>query len=99
MRVSIKKHNRLYLEQLAAQMECDCGEALNYLLVELRRVNYSFGAQVNLGIHTYQIVEPLQPTEPGQLPMFGLSYVAENEPEVTAYDPVIERFVPFLEEF
>ncbi len=98
MRISIKEHNRLYLQQLSAQMECDCGEALNYLLLELKRVNYSFGSQVNLGIQSSN-PSPEIPIEPGQLPMSGLSYVAENEPEVTVYDPVIEQFVPFLEEF
>ena len=92
MRLSIKKHNRFYLEQLSAQMECDCGEALNYLLVELRRVNFSFNFQINLGIKASPMsVET--PIEPGQMAMSGLSYIAD-------IDPVIERLVSVrLEDF
>ncbi len=91
MRVTIRSHNRLYLQQLAAQMECDCGEALNYLLVELKRVNFSFNSEINLGININSSVE--KPVEPGQLPMSALAYINET-------DPVIERLVPAgLEEF
>ena len=92
MRVSIHKHNRSYLERLGSQMECsDYTEVINYLLTELRRVNYSFNAQVNLGINDPQIVETEAPTEPGQYAMSGLSAIN---------DPLIERLVTAgLEEF
>ena len=92
MRVSIRKHNRSYLERLGSQMECsDYTEVINYLLTELRRVNYSFNAQVNLGINAHQIIEPESPTEPGQYAMSGLSAIN---------DPLIERLVTAgLEEF
>ncbi len=93
MRVSIKKHNRFYLEQLSAQMECDCGEALNYLLVELRRINFSFNSQINLGINASPLPVIEKPIEPGQMAMSALSYIADT-------DPVIERLVSVgLEDF
>lgn len=92
MRVSIRKHNRSYLERLAQQMECqDYTEVVNYLLVELRRVNFSFNSEINLGINTASSVEI--PIEPGQFPMSGLAYINDT-------DPVIERLVTAgLEEF
>lgn len=92
MRVSIRKHNRSYVERLAAQMECSPNEAINYLLTELRRINYSFGAEATLRINASN-TEPERPIEPGQFPMSGLAYINDS-------DPVIERLVTAgLEEF
>ncbi|MEC4818453.1 MAG: hypothetical protein SAK29_35065 [Scytonema sp. PMC 1069.18] len=44
MRLSIKKHNQAYVRRIASQMECDPATALDYLLFELRKMNYSFGS-------------------------------------------------------
>ena len=96
MRVSIRKHNRTYLERLGWQMECDDPtEVINYLLTELKRIGYSFNAEVSLGIADRSVsslpIEPTEPTEPGQYAMSAFSAVN---------DPVINRLVGIgLEEF
>jgi hypothetical protein len=44
MRISIKKHNQAYLESLALQMGItDISEVLNYLLLDIKGLNYQFG--------------------------------------------------------
>jgi hypothetical protein len=97
MRISIKKHNHQYLNRLCNQMECyDQTEVVNYLLTELKRVNYSFNSQVNLGINvspevSTAVLETPQLEEPGQHAQSGISYLN---------DPVIERLVALgLDEF
>lgn len=97
MRVSIRKHNRAYLERLGWQMECDDPtEVINYLLTELKRIGYSFNAEVSLGIGvnaptSHSGISEL--TEPGQYPMSGMSAVMDC-------DPVIDRFISVgLEQF
>jgi hypothetical protein len=64
-------------------MESNETEALNYLLTELNRVNYSFNSAVNLGIKSspapisQEMGEEIQ--EPGQLAQSGLSYLADED--------------------
>jgi hypothetical protein len=45
-RISIRPHHRQFIERIAAQMGCDQTEALNFLLHELRRQNFSFSSQL-----------------------------------------------------
>lgn len=99
MRLSIRKNNRFYLERLSAQMECDPTETVNYLLTELRRVGYSFNANVTLavGVHI-QIHEPDQAIESEQnqttLGSTGSLMAALSK------DPVIEHLLTAgLEQF
>lgn len=64
--------------------------------MELKRIGYSFNAEVSLGIggnsplsHT----DSIEPTEPGQQAMSGLSAVMDS-------DPVIDRLLSLgLEQF
>lgn len=90
MRVTIKRHNQQFLNKLCNQMECyDQTEVLNYLLTELKRINYSFNSSVSLGINTSPVPSILpselpQIEEPGQYAQSGLSYIN---------DPAIERLL------
>ena len=44
MRISIRKHNQVYLQELALQMGVtDITEVLNYLLLDCKGLGYSFG--------------------------------------------------------
>jgi hypothetical protein len=44
MRLSIKKHNQVYLQELALQMGVsDITEVLNYLLLDVKGLGYTFG--------------------------------------------------------
>ena len=44
MRISIRKHNQAYLQELALQMGVtDITEVLNYLLLDIKGLNYKFG--------------------------------------------------------
>lgn len=96
MRVSIRKHNRTYLERLGYQMECDePTEVINYLLTELKRIGYSFNAEVSLGIASSNTTsypyESSEPTEPGQYAMSAFSAVN---------DPLIDHLISVgLDEF
>lgn len=92
MRVSIRKHNQPYIERLGYQMECDDpSEVINYLLTELKRINYSFNAEVNLGINAPTFERESHPTEPGQYAMSALSAIN---------DPVVDRLLAVgLEQF
>ena len=46
MRISIKKHNQAYLQELALQMGVtDITEVLNYLLLDCKGLGYSFGSK------------------------------------------------------
>jgi hypothetical protein len=97
MRVSIKKHNQQYLQRLAAQMEVDPSEAVNYLLTELRRVGYSFNSNVTLALGNSN---PSRSTENQEQ---GHSFVMEVKAKelgstgslmnALSKDPVIERIL------
>jgi hypothetical protein len=44
MRISIRKHNQAYLQELASQMGvADITEVLNYLLLDVKGLGYSLG--------------------------------------------------------
>jgi hypothetical protein len=82
MRISIKKYNRPYLERLASQMESDPTEAVNYLLTELHRINYSFNSSVNLNLQSFQAPKSLEIAEEIAVSMPGqseLDYVADAD--------------------
>jgi hypothetical protein len=94
MRISIRKHNRPYLDRLAAQMETDSTEAINYLLTELRRVGYSFNSGVTLtvgGLESGRFTDPDRATEPQTKPK-ELGSTGSLMAAVSK-DPVIERIL------
>ena len=95
MRLTIRKHNQPFLNRVAAQMECNQTETLNYLLTELNRVNYSFNSAVSLGIKGFSTPKSQEigevSEESGQLAESGLSYLP---------DAAINRLISIgLEEF
>ncbi|MBW4677780.1 MAG: hypothetical protein KME52_28430 [Desmonostoc geniculatum HA4340-LM1] len=90
MRVSIKSHNRVYLSRIAAQIECDHTEAINYLLIELRKIGYSFGANIPsiqqsqmISDSVVKVVSQPLPTIPDTLPQEVMEEI----------DPIIERLI------
>jgi hypothetical protein len=95
MRISIRKSNRLYLERLSAQMETDPAEAVNYLLTELRRVGYSFNANVTLTVGGFELGHASEAeVKPKELGSTGSLMAA------VAKDPMIQHLLSVgLEEF
>jgi hypothetical protein len=63
-------------------MESDPTEALNYLLTELNRINYSFNSSVNLNLQSFQAPKSLEIAEEIAVSMPGqseLDYVADAD--------------------
>ncbi|MBD2359245.1 hypothetical protein H6G41_32460 [Tolypothrix sp. FACHB-123] len=93
LRLTISKHHEIYLNSIASQMGVNnTSEALNYLLWELRRQNYSFGSQAQcFDPTTYET----QPTV-----MSGLSFIPQSPQAIQEFedlreeiDPVIQRLI------
>jgi hypothetical protein len=94
MRISIKKHNQAYLESLASQMGItDISEVLNYLLLDIKGLNYQFGNKP-------------QP-QPRQAPIgysfdtstFEPAFTPIPEVDRNSIDPIIARMASLIEEF
>ena len=95
MRISIKKHNQVYLQKLASDMGIDdISEALNYLLLDVKGLGYSFGSkpapspqQTQIGYHfdpsTFEVAAPIQ----------------ECDRNYQEKDPIIARMSQLIEEF
>lgn len=83
MRITIKSHNRAYIDKIATQMEIsDKSEVINYLLLELKRLGYSFNSQISV----YPLSQ--QPED--------IQYSIPNDSLPTpseAFDPIIERLI------
>lgn len=95
MRLTIRKHNQPFLSRIAAQMECQPVEALNYLLTELNRVNYSFNSAVSLNIQSFKAPLSSQIVEEIEQP-----YRVVESTFNCAVDPDISRLIAIgLEEF
>ncbi len=100
-RVSIKSHHDQYLKNLAAQMNCDIAEALNYLLFEVRRTGFSFTSPLTLSTPA-----PQPPQPPESIGAFvRYEELAPTLPETTPStdsefdDEIIQKFAALLEEF
>jgi len=87
MRVTIKKHNQAYLKLIGNQMEVeDPSEVINYLLLELRKMGYSFSSPLQLPIaQAYPTVQAPQEIQ------------KQHTPAVA--DPVISRMAALIEDF
>lgn len=91
MRLSIKKHNQAYLESLASQMGIsDISEVLNYLLLDIKGLGYSFGSK--------PAPQPITQTPIGYTfePAFTPQ---ENTQNFAETDPIIARMSQLIEEF
>ena len=110
MRISVKKHNIAYLQELALQMNLtDITEVLNYLLLDVKGLGYKFGdkavphpiTQVPIG-YSFN-TPPLEPTfvpiqecdTKGELLFERLRQRDRNYSE----DPIIARMSQLIEEF
>ncbi|MGI2908596.1 hypothetical protein [Tolypothrix sp. VBCCA 56010] len=90
MRLSIKKHNQVYLEYLASQMGItDISEVLNYLLLDIKGLGYQFGnkpapqpqPQAPLGFDA-STFEPFQP-----------AFAPNHDGDRNHIDPMIQRLI------
>lgn len=97
MRLTIKRSNQRFLQMISDQMECDSTEALNYLLTELKRVNYSFNGQVSLTTAKPVTESSIQSNEE----TFGTGNLREIvEKDLAETDPTIKRLLAIgLDEF
>lgn len=97
MRISIRKHNQAYLQELALQMGVpDVTEVLNYLLLDVKGLGYKFGDKSQS--------TPQQPQPP-----IGYNFditkferaapVPECDRNYTEQDPIISRLASLIEEF
>ncbi|UKP01591.1 hypothetical protein [Nostoc sp. UHCC 0870] len=96
MRLSINSTHDQFLQTIAAQMSASPAEALNYLLWELRRQNYSFGSPLQSPLPQAQ---PSPQTQigfksPGAIAQF--EEIAELPAEI---DPIIARMSQLIENF
>jgi hypothetical protein len=94
-RITIKAHNIAYLQSLASQMGLnDLSEVVNYLLLDVKGLGYSFGSkpapspqQTPIGYHfdpsTFEVAPPTQECD-------------RNHVEI---DPIIARMSQLIEEF
>lgn len=90
-RITIKPHNIAYLQSLASQMGLnDLREVLNYLLLDVKGLNYQFGDKpVPKPITQAPIGYTFEPTF---TPL-------ENTQNFTEIDPIIARMSQLIEEF
>lgn len=68
MKINIRQHHQAYLNQIATQMECTPAIALDYLLFELRKMNYQFCTQL-----------PVQPQTKNNV---GFDMTPYHEPQI-----------------
>jgi len=93
MRLSIKKHNQAYLQELALQMGVsDISEVINYLLLDVKGLGYSFGNKP-----APQSQQPQAPIGYSFEPAF--TPIQENIQNYTEIDPIIAKFASLIEEF
>ncbi|MBD2342200.1 hypothetical protein H6G64_35365 [Calothrix sp. FACHB-156] len=103
MRISIQKHHKAYIEQIAAEMECTTNEALNHLIWILKQQNYHFG---NLPLTpTSQHFDP-STFENRATAMSGLSFIPQSPQAIQEFqelqeeiDPVIARLACLVDQF
>jgi len=90
MRVTIKKHNERYLNLIGSQMEIeDPSEIINYLLLELKKMGYSFSSSL------IPLAQPqINPRE--MSPMIPKHQEYSSTPKI---DPVISRMAALIEDF
>jgi hypothetical protein len=84
MRATIKKYNQEYFQNIQSQMGCEStSEALNHLLLDLKRRGYSF---LNDVTYNHQPITLSLPQ-------------IEEDIEVIEVDPVIKKMAALLEDF
>jgi hypothetical protein len=109
MKVSIKPYNQQYLHLIASQMGIDKpSEVINYLLLELKKMGYSFGSPLPQ-IPQYPMPNAQQPQQhfdPGATVMSALSFIPQSPQAIQEFeqlteeiDPVIARMATLIENF
>lgn len=88
LRISVKPHNRPYIEKIAAQMEInDYSEVINYLLLELKRLGYSFNSQMPVMCQAKEDIPYTNQFDAVSIPSDSLPTPSEQ------IDPIIQRLV------
>jgi hypothetical protein len=107
-RITVKSQNLAYFQALQAQMECsNPTEALNHLLMDLKRRGYSFldgmeyiPQQLELTQATPKVSKPAKYRRPKAVKAIAPTQAIElpvlNSGEV---DPIIQRMAALLEDF
>jgi hypothetical protein len=94
MRLSIKKHNAQFLQNLGEQMGLDdLSEVLNYLLLDCKGLGYSFG---NADIKQSQsIVKSVTDSldQPIGFERFKPAFEPVSTVQTEVTDPVIQKFI------
>ena len=107
-RITVKAQNLPYFQALQAQMECsNPTEALNHLLMDLKRRGYSFldgmeyiPQQLEITPATPKVTKTARYKKPATLKAIAPTQAVElptlNSAEV---DPIIQRMAVLLEDF
>ena len=85
-RITVKSHNVAFLESLASQMGiADISEALNYLILDIKGLNYQFGDKPAPKPQQVQIGYNFEPT--------FTPPIKENHHNSLEVDPTIQRLI------
>lgn len=112
MRINLRKHHEQYLKTIASQMGIfDISEALNLLLWELRRINYSFGSSLPQLPHYQQQPQTSNYLDPSTFEaqataMSGLNFHPSSPQRIQEFeelreevDPIIQRLAELIDSF
>lgn len=108
MKVSIKPYNQQYLHLIGSQMGIDKpSEVINYLLLELKKMGYSFGSPLpQIAQYPMPNTQQLQQQFEPATAMSGLSFQPQSPQAIQEYeqlaqeiDPIIARMSTLIENF
>lgn len=96
-RITIKSQNLAYFQALQAQMECsNATEAINHLLMDLKRRGYSFLDGMEYIPQPLEITQPAPKSrvrKPSPVKAIAPTQPIEYVLDYGDIDPVIERFI------
>lgn len=96
MKVSIKSYNQQYLHLIGSQMGIDKpSEVINYLLLELKKMGYSFGSPLPQ-IAQYPMPNAQQQQFEPATAMSGLSFVPQSPQAIQEFEQVAEEIDPVI---
>ncbi|MBW4607211.1 MAG: hypothetical protein KME22_08295 [Hassallia sp. WJT32-NPBG1] len=110
-RLTIKPHNIAYLQTLAYQMGLEnLSEVVNYLLLDVKGLNYTFGSKpapqpqttpIGYGFDTatFEPVAPIQECDTVGALRDGALAPAGSDRNHLEVDPIIARMASLIEEF
>lgn len=96
-RITVRPHNVEFLKSIAAQMRInDIAEVLNYLLLDIKGLNYRYGDKPAPVTQTAPLGFDSRNFETAFVPNLDSDHNERNHVEI---DPVISRLANLLEEF